>query len=60
MHLPYYPNSPMRLDSLAILNLFFVRNCTQALVPKILNMKKEVEVEEKKGNQQATLCSVTK
>lgn len=35
MHLPYYPNSPMRLDSLAILNLFFVRNCAQALVPII-------------------------
>lgn len=50
----------MRLDSLAILNLFFIRNCAQALVPKILNMKKEVEVEEKKGKQQATLCSVTK
>lgn len=57
MHLPI---CPMRLDSLAILNLFFVRNCAQALVPKILNMKKEVEVEEKKGKQQATLCSVTK
>ena len=49
----------MHLDSLAILNLFFIRNHAQALVPKILNMKKEVEVE-KKGKQQAILCSVTK
>ncbi len=45
MHSPYYPKSPIYLDSLAVLSLCFIKNLAHPLVPKTLN-KEEEEKEE--------------
>ena len=52
MHLPYFPQSPIHLDSLAILSLHFIKNLAHPMVPKILNKEEEEDGVEKEAERE--------
>lgn len=50
--MPYYPQSPIHLDSLAILSLCSIKDLAHPVVPKILNKEEQEDGMEKEAERE--------